>query len=775
MKKHIIISALFAAAALCSCVKENLEPSTTGRAFKINFEGDFVAQTKVQFEDAVEGIHSLTWSEGDAIGIFSYSQEETTNDNIQAILHENTIGGLKGLFVPQDEIIQIPSEEEGGEPTEGIIQITYPQVNNETWVVYYPFKKGTAINVEDGCIHSTILANQSQDKLGDRKVCQNGIATAVADVKANSAKATFSMTHRLAYICVKAASSEFSGYQLHGVQMFDKNAQANLIGDYTIEPIEGVVTLKEGTGKPSVRVDVKNHDFSSTPEKSELYLTVLPGDYSSADIYFVVTFVNAAGESKTIPIEFEKSCKFPAGSLTTIDLGNITASMAEKWPWYEVSEKRDLLGLWAYGSQNTYMGMKPWQEVGGATVAASEITIDVKPRGDFFKVREPKYYAILVSCEMGDAGKGNYGRKFLSVDGTSTTASMATPVNVNNTGFATLGSYYPINSDYTFKIYVLPTSDRWKDDAHSNRDGKDGRWGVVAIFDENKELIWSYMINGYDEDDAPKAVQYPEGFALMDRFLGVGNGNDKAVREGWFDANAPAYFQWGRKDPLNYSSSGGLEILMACRTTPVDEIGDAAAIPTTRISTAGDPWYKGPVRDDLWGGVNNTDDWYDANAKGRKTIYDPCPEGYRVPDAYVFKVLNDNAEIWEFNSSLSSKLPMQVTDSSSPEYRIKADSPWAAALSFENNRNHSVFAYPIGAGQYDYWPYLGYIGNSGSTYTSGRSSSTHYHALNAWSNSMAKTYGRAVCLEYAYFSKAIERRTDMRMTNGYPVRCQKED
>lgn len=83
MKKHIIISALFAVAALCSCVKENLEPSAvSGRAVKIDFEGDFSTQTKVQFDDAVDGIHSLTWSEGDAIGIISYSQEETTNDNI---------------------------------------------------------------------------------------------------------------------------------------------------------------------------------------------------------------------------------------------------------------------------------------------------------------------------------------------------------------------------------------------------------------------------------------------------------------------------------------------------------------------------------------------------------------------------------------------------------------------------------------------------------------------------------------------------------------------
>ena len=773
---------MFAAAALCSCVKENLEPSASGNTAKILFEGEFAPSTKVQYGDAVNGEHPLTWSEGDAIGIFSYSQEETTNENVQAVLRANTAGAAKGLFVPQDVIIKISSEVEGEEPTEGILQLEYPQLNNETWVVYYPYKAGTTISVDDGCIHSTLSYDQFQEELGDRKVCQNGLATAKADVRAGLNNATFALTHRLAYICVKASSTEFSGYQLHGVQMFDKNGQAALAGEYSIEPITGKLTPKEGSTKATVRVDVKNHDFSSTPAKSELYLTVLPGDFSSADIYFVVTFKNAYGESKTIPVEFEKNCKFPEGSLTTIDLGNITASMADKWPWYEVSEKRDLLGKWAYGSQNTYMAMKPWQDPteGAPVVAANEIIIDVKPRGDFYRVREPKYWAILTSAEMGDTGWGA-SRKLVSIDGTSAKASTATPLNINNVeGFTPAGSYVPINADYTFKVYILPTSDRLitdpADDKYlTDRKGKDGRWATVAIFDAEYNLIWSYMINSYDEDDAPKAVQYP-GYALMDRFLGVGNGNEKAAREGWFDCNSPAYFQWGRKDPLNYSSSNALQTLMAFTNEPVDDIGDAASIPTTRIATAGDPWYKGEIRHDLWGGSAFATSGYDLNAKGHKTVYDPCPEGYRIPDPMVFDDLLKKAEIWEFDASLAgTNIVMQVKDPSSPDYRINPNSPWASPIPYESHRNSSVFAYPLGGGQYDYWPYLGYIGNDGDQYTKGRSSSTHMHGLYAWTNTTAKTKGRSTCLEYGYFSTKIERRTDMRMTNGYPVRCQKED
>ena len=71
MKKHIFSAALLATFAFCSCVNETLEPTGTPEKGKsIIFEGEFTTSTKVQFEDAEDGIHKLTWSQGDAIGIF---------------------------------------------------------------------------------------------------------------------------------------------------------------------------------------------------------------------------------------------------------------------------------------------------------------------------------------------------------------------------------------------------------------------------------------------------------------------------------------------------------------------------------------------------------------------------------------------------------------------------------------------------------------------------------------------------------------------------------
>ena len=160
MKKYIIFPILFTATiSLSSCMKEEMQPSSPeGSRKTLVFEGDFSVSTKIQFEDAEDGIHTLTWTAGDAIGIFSYDQTETNNDNIQAILHETTAGASRGIFIPQDRIITIPPEEEGGQPTEDIIHIEYPESSDETFVVYYPYMDGIEINVDDGCLHSAVKA-----------------------------------------------------------------------------------------------------------------------------------------------------------------------------------------------------------------------------------------------------------------------------------------------------------------------------------------------------------------------------------------------------------------------------------------------------------------------------------------------------------------------------------------------------------------------------------------------------------------------------------------
>jgi hypothetical protein len=95
----------------------------------------------------------------------------------------------------------------------------------------------------------------------------------------------------------------------------------------------------------------------------------------------------------------------------------------------------------------------------------------------------------------------------------------------------------------------------------------------------------------------------------------------------WYTADKPedkalggnCYFQWGRKDPLQY----GCTIV-----NNQDEDGVSYSImnPTSFIrgGGTGSVWYtnsisNSPFYSELWG------------ESGSKTVWDPCPQGYRVP------------------------------------------------------------------------------------------------------------------------------------------------
>ena len=217
MKRLICI--LLAVLSLTACIRERLEETFSRREkASIVFEGTFVPETKIAFGEAVDGAYPLRWTKGDAIGIFSYNGEETDNRNMKGELYEETEESNKGIFIPVDKIYEVPAEIEGGEPVEVVDRLSYPQNKDEDFFVYYPYRDGAELvtDPESGAVSfsSRLLKVQPQLSLGDCRVGENGFSCAMAHVKAGSGKANFELEHKMAYICFKATSSEFSGYQL---------------------------------------------------------------------------------------------------------------------------------------------------------------------------------------------------------------------------------------------------------------------------------------------------------------------------------------------------------------------------------------------------------------------------------------------------------------------------------------------------------------------------------------------------------------------------------
>nr|AIF26524.1 hypothetical protein [uncultured bacterium fosmid pJB42G5] len=142
---------------------------------------------------------------------------------------------------------------------------------------------------------------------------------------------------------------------------------------------------------------------------------------------------------------------------------------------------------------------------------------------------------------------------------------------------------------------------------------------VIAAKDASGNILWSWHIW---LTDTPETHVYKNGTRVIDRSLGAISAEPGDVG----DVGAVGLmYQWGRKDPFMGSSSI-TSVSMAASTLsewPIVDSGKtvayATANPTTFIkgdSTNGD-WLSSKD-DSLWGST--------------KTIYDPCPAGYRVPD-----------------------------------------------------------------------------------------------------------------------------------------------
>ena len=350
MKKIILISA--AALSLCACVQEILHENTTeSQKSKLQFEGSFGPETKMAIGESNDGVNTLVWTEEDAIGIFTYTGG-TLNKNIRAHIYGASVGQNKGLFIPEERVYEVPSEIEGGDPVEVVEKLTFSESDNEKFFIYFPYKAGVEIVDSSASVTSSIAQYQIQKTLGNDELGTNGFSTAIAQVNAGTNKATFDLEHQMAYIRFKATSSKFAGYQLHAVQLFDKTGEATLSGEFTYSIENNSLAASADKTFASAKVSVGSHNWNTAPEKSELLMTVIPGDYSTADMYVVVTFINADGATYTIPMQLDKVCRFPKATLTTIDLGEIGLSK-NAFPWYEPYETRNLLDMYAYGSENT--------------------------------------------------------------------------------------------------------------------------------------------------------------------------------------------------------------------------------------------------------------------------------------------------------------------------------------------------------------------------------------------------------------------------------------
>ena len=205
---------------------------------------------------------------------------------------------------------------------------------------------------------------------------------------------------------------------------------------------------------------------------------------------------------------------------------------------------------------------------------------------------------------------------------------------------------------HTDNVSISPVSAEliWEDRANlifgvELRDGKVGFYctgkegnALIAVKDTEGNILWSWHIWCTDVPVDQTYVNSVGTFVVHDRNLGAVRA-DRGVGDEWMGAKGILY-QWGRKDPFIFDNNG--------TGRPVgDSDSDGMTIEEsilnpTRFSARSASWV---IRDgdvSLW-------------SPRQKTVYDPCPVGYRVAQKEIWqdfsKTTIDISYLEEFNIS----------------------------------------------------------------------------------------------------------------------------
>ena len=138
---------------------------------------------------------------------------------------------------------------------------------------------------------------------------------------------------------------------------------------------------------------------------------------------------------------------------------------------------------------------------------------------------------------------------------------------------------------------------------------------LIAAKDESGDIVWSWHIWSTDLPENQVYVNSLGEYTLMDRNLGAISDTGETEEE-WAESVGMLY-QWGRKDPLLGSADGSRTFATTAPVVVKDNV---------KVDSPIEYSFANPVHvvDDL---MNNDSAW------GRtKTMYDPCPPGWRVPD-----------------------------------------------------------------------------------------------------------------------------------------------
>ena len=282
---------------------------------------------------------------------------------------------------------------------------------------------------------------------------------------------------------------------------------------------------------------------------------------------------------------------------------------------------------------------------------------------------------------------------------------------------------------------------------------------VLAAYDKAGTILWSWHLWLVADKDPLAGVELSNGETIMNFNLGAWDNPNGSTVAADIWRGYGLYYQWGRKDPFlrpeYYDCAQNLDetvynqeqdyvyVTVKESTSKTGTIDYSVKHPMTFLSSNEDnqgDWLYKNHRNDLWSATE-------------KSIYDPCPHGWRVPSKSTFEVLDISAADDALSLDVAEKLYGWVlTDKANGATSFFHASGYRSYLTGVISNVNYRDEYP-----YTPKPWVGYYWTAGVGSAAATSSAMHFD-LNT---------SRATVNGY----KAV---TDQKRGNAMQVRCVKE-
>ena len=347
-------------------------------------------------------------------------------------------------------------------------------------------------------------------------------------------------------------------------------------------------------------------------------------------IALVAPTMNAASEIEVFSATISGKVNLPSETTSGLEYGFqycTSADFASNVTTIKVtdldSENKFSIVISSLIDHTTYY-YRSYIKVNGATVNGEVKTFTTLPNPYTYQAD----LSVSSASDLSSSGSANCyivsksgTYKFKPVKGNSTTSVGS--VSVAETLWETFGtSTEPLMGDL---INAITYKDGYIafQTASTFQEGN----AVIAAKNSSGNILWSWHIWFTDEPQGQE--YYNNAGVMMDRNLGATSATPGDV------GALGLLYQWGRKDPFFGSSSISRSTLAISTISWPSAVSSdssngtieyATSHPTTFITrnTGNYDWY--------YTGSDSTDDTRWTTSDKEKSIYDPCPAGWRVPD-----------------------------------------------------------------------------------------------------------------------------------------------